>query len=560
MSVKHAAMRVLWAFLASAFAIIAAQAGATPALPASSLYVIRYDHWSDADERGYREFVQAIGESDCDTLDACLHSDANPFRASDRPGQKFESDCAQLPYILRFYYAWKRGLPFSYVSEVAPRGGSTGDIRYSRHGNIVAARITAPGGVMSGYQIIAQIRANVSSATYRVSPDLDGPLPQDFYSPALEPKSIRPGTVIYDPAGHLAIVYKVYPDGRVHFFDGHTDYTLTQMVYDLRFTRARPADGAGFKNWRPIRLVGATRLADGTLSGGYIVATPNKDIADFSDEQYFGNGVRDADEDWANGTFALNGEQLDYYDYVRAKLAGGQLVFDPVKEIGELATSICSNLHYRMQAVDIALVAGMAKMPAPARLPHNIYGTDGDWETYSTPSRDARLKTAFKALRDEAQRFMELYKRGDPARHLHYSGSDLAQDMLAVYDRHAAQCTVTYTRNDASRVTLGYEEARKRLFAMSFDPYQCAERRWGAADTELSTCPDGSRKQAWYAAEQNLRNQLDRTYDTRMDFTPDELTTAGPSKGVLMPPDTDVRGYLESVRAAAPVLNSSVGN
>ena len=547
---KRTAMLGLWALLAS---VVAASAEETPSSLSSSLYVIRYDHWSEADERGYRQFVQAIGESDCDTLDACLHSDANPFRASDPPGHKFESDCAELPYILRFYYAWKHALPFSYVSEVAPRGAGSGDTRYSRYGNIVTARTDVPGGVMSGYRIIERISAAVTSATYRIHPDLDAPLEQDFYSPALDPKSIVPGTVIYDPAGHLAIVYRVYPDGRVQFFDAHTDYTLTQMVYDLRFTRARPTDGAGFKNWRPIRLVGAKRLADGTLTGGHIVVASNKGIADFSDEQYFGNGARDADEDWANGSFMLNGERLDYYDFVRAKLAGGQLIFDPVKEVGEMASSICSNLRYRAQAVDLALAAGMAEKPEPERLPRNIYGTDGDWETYSTPSRDARLKTAFKALRDLAQRFIEMYERGDPARHLNYSGSDLIQDMLSAYDRATAECRIAYTRSDASRVSLGYEEARERLFAMSFDPYHCAERRWGAADAELSTCRDGPRKQAWYAAEQNLRNQIDRTYDARMDFTPGELATPGPGKGVAFPPDTDVRAYLEGARRAAPV-------
>ena len=548
---KRAAMRGLGALVASVITILAARAEEIPAFAPSSLYVIRYDRWSDADERGYREFVQAIGESDCDTLDSCLHSDANPFRASDLPGHKFESDCAELPYILRFYYAWKRGLPFSYVSRVVPRGDDSGDIRTSRHGNRVAARTDVSGGRMSGYQIIERLRADVSSATYRIHPDLDAPLAQDFYSPAVDPKSIGPGTVIYDPAGHLAIVYRVDPDGRIHFFDAHTDYSLTQMVYDLRFARERPADGAGFKNWRPIRLVGAKRLADGTLTGGHIVAEPNKNMTNFSDEQYLGNGPKPADEDWASGIFALNGERLDYYDYVRAKLAGGRLVFDPVKEIGEMASSVCSNLHYRVQAVDLALAAGMATRPEPERLPRNIYGAEGNWETYSTPSRDARLKTAFKALRDEARRFVEMHDRGDPAQHLNYSGSDLVQDMLSAYDRATAQCRIAYTRSDGSSVSLSYEEARERLFAMSFDPYQCVERRWGATGAELSTCPDGPRKQAWYAAEQNLRNQIDRTYDARMDFTPDELKTPGPGKGVAFPPDTDVRAYLESVRVTA---------
>ena len=66
------------------------------------------------------------------------------------------------------------------------------------------------------------------------------------------------------------------------------------------------------------------------------------------------------------------------------------------------------------------------------RLPRNIYGTNGDWETYSTPSRDARLKTAFKESRDNAQRFVGMYENGD-TKHLLYSGSDLVGNMLAAY-------------------------------------------------------------------------------------------------------------------------------
>jgi hypothetical protein len=88
---------------------------------------------------------------------------------------------------------------------------------------------------------------------------------------------------------------------------------------------------------------------------------------------------------------------------------------------------------------------------------------------------------------------------------------------------------------------------------MSFDPYQCIERRWGASDAgELASCHDADEKHAWYAAEQNLRNQIDRTYDARMDFSLADLQTPGAGKGVAKAPDTDALGYLMSVRGAAP--------
>ncbi|MEI9993390.1 MAG: hypothetical protein WDM91_02250 [Rhizomicrobium sp.] len=540
-------MRWLWV------ALLCVVLAPVPGRAASSqLYQIRYDHWSADDERSYRDFVQALGEADCRTVDACLHSPANPFRLSDPPGAVFNFDCADFTYLLRFYFAWKRGLPFSYEDGVVPRGASS-DFRYSPNGNAVAYRRELTSGTMSGMDILSRMRDEVSSANYRIHPDLETPLLPDHYPVAIARGAIRPGTLIYDPNGHVAVVFRVDPDGRIHYFDSHTDFSLARSIYDLRFTRAVPGAGAGFKNWRPQVLVGATRQADGTLTGGHIELARNAQIDDFSTEQFYGNGARPDDANWASGAFTLNGETIGYYDYVRARLStDGDLRYDPVKEVHEMVQSNCDDLRYRVQAVDIAIAAGLQHRPEPDRLPANIYGTDGDWEVFSSPSRDARLKTAFKELRDAVERFAVMYVRGgDP--HLDYQGDDLVGDMLATYRRDTAACTIRYVRSDGSGVPLSYEDARRRLFAMSFDPYQCVERRWGASDAaELATCSDGAAKRAWYAAEQKLRNQLDRTYEARMDFSLAELTAPGDGRGVDEPPDTDVLAFLNRIREARP--------
>src|SRR5690348_12098702 len=127
----------------------------------ASTYLIRYDRWTEADERGFGEFVTGLGEANCRTVNDCLHSPGNPFRASDPPGIYFRSDCADLPYVLRAYYAWKRGLPFSYVSAVTPLG-YTRDIRYSRNGNSVAGRRDILSGAMSGYELLEELRDQIS--------------------------------------------------------------------------------------------------------------------------------------------------------------------------------------------------------------------------------------------------------------------------------------------------------------------------------------------------------------------------------------------------------------
>jgi hypothetical protein len=147
-------------------------------------YLIRYDRWTPSDERGFGEFITGLGEANCRTVNDCLHSPGNPFRASDPPGIFFHSDCADLPYVLRAYYAWKRGLPFSYVSAVTPRGHAR-DIRYSKNGNEVVARKDVLSNSMSGYALLENLRDEISSATYRMHPDLDDPVP-DLYSPAID--------------------------------------------------------------------------------------------------------------------------------------------------------------------------------------------------------------------------------------------------------------------------------------------------------------------------------------------------------------------------------------
>ncbi len=511
------------------------------ALPAraDSQYLIRAERWTEADERGFDEFIAAIGNSGCGSVDGCLKSSANPFRASDPPDAAFLADCADLPYFLRFYYAWKRGLPFSYVSAVSPRGRAR-DVRYSAAGNQVERRRDIPSGA-DALEVLARLMDEISSATYRVDPELETPLEQDFYSPALAPAFIRPGTVIYDPNGHLALVFRIEPDGRIRYIDAHPDNSITRGFYDLRFVRASPGMGAGFKNWRPLALAGARRVG-GILFGGTVVLAANRDLPGFAPTQYYGTAGRSA-AGWKAGTFRLNGQTLDYYDYVRAVLGGGRLSFDPVREISDMVTSNCADLRYRAEAVEAALAAGLQRQPQPERLPPNIYGTEGDWETWSTPSRDARLKAAFANLRATAERFVTMARTGDTR--LSWRGGNLAAALLAAYDAAAGACRLSYVRSDGMTVRFGYEEARQRLFRMSFDPYHCVEHRWGAAGAEAASCRDGALKRAWYAAEQRLRNQIDRTYEARMDFSLRELEDG--RGGTAAPPDTDARGYLLSM-------------
>jgi hypothetical protein len=509
--------------------------------------------WTERDERRFEEFVQRIGDSGCRTVQACLTNPAaNPqFWASNPPGVTFYADCADLPYMLRGYFAWKSGLPFSFSTAVLPLGSTT-DIRYTTRGNEIVQRIDVPSGA-DARKVLAAMTGAVSSAHYRIPPGHAGRAPADHYPVAVTRENIRPGSIIYDPNGHVAVVYKVTADGRIHFIDSHPDNSLTRGVYGKAFVRASPGMGAGFKRWRPLKLDGAERLPDGTWRGGKVRLAPDDQLTDWSDEQFYGTDDRNPQK-WSAGRFRLGGETLDWYDFVRRRLARAGFRYDPLDETRGMVRAICEDLKYRVDAVDVAVQAGLHRRPQPDRLPLNIYGTDGDWETYSTPSRDARLKTAFKELRDEVQRFLDLVA-SEPAK-LAYAGDDLARDLARVHAEETAACRITYTASDGGTRPLSFADVEARLFALSFDPYHCPERRWGATTAdELETCPDGPEKRAWYEAQQRLRNQPDRTYDVRMGFTLADLKRRVPGSGLDQPPDVSVAAVLatarEPVRAVA---------
>jgi hypothetical protein len=513
--------------------------------------------WSASDERAYGEFVHAIGSSDCGDIDTCLKSSANIYRASDPAGISFFADCADLPYLLRAYFAWKNGLPFSYASGVAAVGHSN-DLRYSRHGNYVYARtdVRPPVDGMwpNARLVFHNLNNTISSAMYRFAPGRTRGELFDFYPIKITPGSIRPGTNIYDPNGHVAVVYDVDHEGRIRFLDSHPDNSVTRGNYGRRFTRASASMGAGFKNRRPQALVGADQAADGSYVGGVVKLTTNKDLPDWSDEQFFGTNHAAS---WEAAQFVYQGEVIDYYDYVRRAVAGHDIIYDPIAETRSMVKGLCSDLHYRTEAVEMAVKAGLNLQPQLARLPLNIYGTTGDWETYSTPSRDARLKVSFKELRDQVMRFVHLAAAGNA--HVAYEGADLPADLVHAYREEAALCTITYQASDGSERAMSFEEARRRLFDLSFDPYHCPERRWGAsASDELATCPDGEVKQRWYRAEARLRNQLDRAYDVRMGFSLQELQQQVANSGQNHAPDVDVLAALDTVSSKASLVARDV--
>jgi hypothetical protein len=543
-------MPALAAFAVSAFASPSFAADLPPAVNTGPEWRIVKERWSPEDERGYQGFVQAIGRSNCMSLEGCLQIEANPWRRTD--DRTYFGDCADMAYVLRAYYAWKHGLPFSYQNAMRTADGGRDDIRYSANGNVVASRRDAIGTKpVKGDDFISRIGGEVSTAMFRTDPVAGGgKLHDDFYAVEISREAIRPGVLAYDIYGHVGIVYDVLDDGRVLVIASHPDQTVTRSDYGPNFMRAKPALGAGLKGWRPISLEGATRRADGALVGGRIRAAKNEEIADFSLEQFIGNTPHPSGE-WHYGEFRFEDRTLGYFDYVRKKLAAPGFAYHPVEELRNGLQTICGAIKDRKVAVDRAISAKLHLMPHPEKMPYNIYGTYGSWEDYSTPSRDARLKVSFIELRREMQRLVERVAAGE--KDVRYEGADLGRDLWAAFEQEKDACTIAYRRSDDMRVRLNLGHVMDRLWMLSFDPYHCPERRWGAAGAELETCTDDELKTRWYKAQQFLRNQAERTYDVRMDFTLEQLQSPASARadlgglGVEKPADADLRAYLASL-------------
>ncbi|MBV9550265.1 MAG: hypothetical protein JO256_11400 [Alphaproteobacteria bacterium] len=272
--------------------------------------------WSSTDEQGFGAFVRAIAESGCKTTVECMRGPGNPYRTSDSGALQFHADCAKWVYMLRAYYASKHGLPFSYVDKISGEGE---DIRFSKASNLALSRhdLVDGGKGIAADAALKNIHAQVWSATYRMNPAAESPVVQDFYSPKLQPGSIRAGTAIYDTNGHVVIVYDVTADGRVLYMDAHPDESVTRSAYGPQFPPSTAALGGGFKNFRPLKLVGAVRQPDGSYRGGHIVLARNEEIADYSLEQYHGTL---GSGDGSDARFDFGDGPLDIFGYLRARL------------------------------------------------------------------------------------------------------------------------------------------------------------------------------------------------------------------------------------------------
>jgi hypothetical protein len=152
-----------------------------------------------------------------------------------------------------------------------------------------------------GHSSCPQGPQRAGAADFRTAPAIES---ADFYQTRVTRKAIRPGTMFYDPNGHVLVVYALRPDGEVLTFDGHPDGYLTHGELTEKNVRGGATQGGGFKNFRPI-----------SCQDGRVLQAQNAAIADFGGTAPF-----------ERSRYQVAGQPVGFHAWVR-----NQLVLDEAR-------------------------------------------------------------------------------------------------------------------------------------------------------------------------------------------------------------------------------------
>lgn len=388
---------------------------------------------------------------------------------------EIEPDCADLPYALRAYFAWKLKLPYGLRPCSRGRTGkppSCGELRTSLMPRAEGADDVEAFGTF----VNRVVRSGVHSATGRTAPnDSD----TDLYPVALERASLPPGTVYADPYGHVMMVSKWFNQGQVAgdqygvliAAEAQPDGTIGRRRFwqgSFLFDPSTESVGAGFKRFRPLSYdKGAQTLT--ALDNDAL--KKNRDAAPFSLQQY-------------------EGTREDFYERMDELINPKPL--SPEERLRSLVDAFDEAVRRRVLSVDngedYARAHPTVVIPMPTG--HDVFETEGAWEDFATPSRDMRLLIALDTVNGLSERVISR-----PDRFELQSGvtpKAAAESLRQALAKELGARTFEYTRSDRSRQTLSLADvaARARALEVAYNPNDCVEVRWGApADSpEGKTC------------------------------------------------------------------------
>lgn len=390
-------------------------------------------------------------------------------------GLAMRPDCADVPYFLRAYYAWKRGLPFVF------RGcsrGSPGKAPRCGEGTDNAARQDGTGpqpGQLGAvqYYLRRTLAWGVHTGNGRVAMTDER---SDLYPVRLDRRALRPGTVYADPYGHILVLVELFEGtggrpGVLYAVDGQPDGSITRKRFwegNFLWNPDPGLGGSGFKNFRPVVVKDGVAAQ---LTDAEIARAPG-----------YGDGSPAQAE--------LTGPQ--FYDAMERIITPG--IRDALIAQEEAVAALFEQARVRVTSVGNGDEFFRKNPGATVPMPDGfkVFETTGAWESYSTPARDLRLLIAMDVVRgfsDKVRRQPEVFgvKPGAELEAL-ITKLEQARGALLAEPRFRFE----YTRSDGSAwgVTLAELLARASALEAAYNPNDCPELRWGAApgSEEARTC------------------------------------------------------------------------
>ena len=391
----------------------------------------------------------------------------NHFGLNEDNSLSLPPDCADLPYTLRAYFAWKIGLPIAF------RACGRGSANAPPHCGAADVKTEFTHGVSSKADFInvsGQLANVIHSGSARTGLEDES---SDLYPVPLSRETLWPGTVYADPYGHVLVLAQWLPQtadrpGVLLAVDAQPDNSVTRKrFWEGTFLFANVAGaGPGFKAFRPL-----VRTASGgfrALSNGELVDNPGFVRYSLEQEQLA------PDDFYARLVRLINPAGLEPKQAYEATLDA------LVEQIETRVTSVANGEAYFRNNP-----GSVIPMPDGAA----IFQTIGPWEDYSTPARDMRLIIAIKVLNglpEKIVRHPELFVM---------NGMTPQEAKAGIEQHHARRIrerSIRYTRTDGSPWELSVAEvlARKSAYEMTYNPNDCAEMRWGAKPNteEYATC------------------------------------------------------------------------
>ncbi|MCE5347251.1 MAG: hypothetical protein LLG13_13325 [Bacteroidales bacterium] len=372
-----------------------------------------------------------------------------------------QPDCADNPFFLRAYFAWKLGLPFGY--HVCDRGYLG---RNPQSGQWITNEISSSktNPVLSFNSFLRRVMDGVHSGTARTALDNEK---SDYYPVSLERGTLRPGTVYADPYGHtlilvhwvaqtrdnpgLLLAVDAQPDGTVgikRFWKGNFLFNTSEVVGE-----------PGFKAFRPISLNKGEPLLmrnnELTASAGFV-------------------------------PFSLQQRKMgtDIFYHTMERLINPKPL-DPEAALLDLIQALHEQLIVRVTSVANGEAYFKSHPGAVIPMPSNANGiflAGGQWENFSTPNRDLRLLIAMDAVLgfpDQVASSPEDFNISGLGTPEH-----VKKKLQSILDKKVSELSISYTHTNGSLqiLTVGEILKRRDAFEMAYNPNDGIEIRWGAPE------------------------------------------------------------------------------